>query len=121
MTRRRNDRPAPCVLVFLIGSLGDTVVALPSFHALRRRFDDAKIVLLTNTPVDGGLKAASSIQILEGSGLVDEFIQYPHGTQSSTHLLNVVRRVRALTPRHGIYLIQRRTRAQLFRDRCFFM
>ncbi len=108
------------VLAFLIGSLGDTVVALPSFQALRRRFGKARVVLLTNTPVDGGLKAASSVQVLEGTGLVDDYIEYPHGRWSPGNLMAVVRRIRAEAPRIGVYLMQRRTRSQLARDRLFF-
>jgi heptosyltransferase III len=114
------DQGEGAVLVFFIGSLGDTVIALPAFHELRRRHRDARVVLLTNTPVDGGLKAASSVQILDGSGLVDEFIEYPHGSASPTALTKVIACVRRAGPKLGVYLMRRRTRAQLLRDRVFF-
>lgn len=108
------------ILVFLLGSLGDTVVVLPTLHGIRRRNPNAHIALLTNTPVDGGLKAASSIQILQGSGLIDDALEYPHGRGSAGALFRLVRAVRTLAPRVGFYLTQRRTPAQLARDRLFF-
>lgn len=121
MTRESRPDLAPSsVLVFLIGSLGDTIVTLPSFHAIRKRFRGVPIILLTNTPVDGGLKAASSVQILEGSGLVDDFIEYPHGRRSPWELLRVIHRVRKAGPKIGLYMLQRRDPSQLLRDRLFF-
>jgi ADP-heptose:LPS heptosyltransferase len=121
MTRElQSDLARGSVLAFLIGSLGDTIVALPSFHSLRNRFPEHRIVLLTNTPVDGGLKAASSVQILEGSGLVDDFIEYPHGRRAPGQLLRVIHRVRRTRPKVCVYMVQRRDPLQLLRDRLFF-
>ena len=67
------------ILIFSIGSLGDTLVALPAYHLIRERYPDSRIVLLTNSPVDGGVKAAPSHQILLGSGLVDDYLEYQIG------------------------------------------
>ena len=41
------------VLIYRLGSLGDTVVALPSLHLIARAFPDAERRVLTNFPVSG--------------------------------------------------------------------
>lgn len=108
------------IIVFRIGSLGDTLVALPAFHLLRKQYPQSKIILLTNTPVDGGIKAAASHQILMGSGLVDQFIEYPHGRFSLPALMRVISEIRKLKPQEVVYLMPRRTKLQRFRDALFF-
>jgi ADP-heptose:LPS heptosyltransferase len=109
----------PPVLVFRIGSLGDTVISLPAMHAIRRRHPGARIVLLTNTPVDGGLKAASSLQVLTGTGLVDDYVEYPHGSLSPRSLLAVILAIRRHGPTLCYFLMPQRSAAQAWRDRIF--
>lgn len=114
-----NPGPAASVLVFRIGSLGDTVVALPAFREIRRRHPGARIVLLTNSPVDGGVRAASAMQVLAGMGLVEEVIEYPHGSRALRKLWNLVWRIRAAAPRRCYYLMPGRSEKQSRRDRIF--
>ena len=45
------ESPVRKVLIYRLGSLGDTVVALPCFHLIERTFPGAERVLLTNFPV----------------------------------------------------------------------
>jgi ADP-heptose:LPS heptosyltransferase len=106
-------------MILRIGSLGDTVVALPAFHHIRRREAESRIVLLTNIPTDGGVKAASSYQVLAGSGLVDDYAEYrpPRRLADVLWLLRYFRRERVS---RVYYLMPRRTLAQRFRDRVFF-
>lgn len=111
--------PAASILVFRIGSLGDTVVALPALHAIRRRHGRERIVLLTNSPVDGGLKAASSAQVLAGTGLVDDYIEYPHGSSSPARLWAVVAKIRATRAQRCYFLMPNRSASQARRDRLF--
>jgi hypothetical protein len=63
------------VLVYRLGSLGDTVVALPCFHLIKRRFPDAKITLLTNRPVASAAAPAESI--LGRGYFFDDVLEYP--------------------------------------------
>jgi ADP-heptose:LPS heptosyltransferase len=107
-------------LVFRIGSLGDAVISLPALREIRRRHPTAAIVLLTNSPVDGGLKAASSTQILAGTDLIDDYIEYPHGSLSPAKLLSVIRQIRMRRPVRCYFLMPNRTHAQALRDRVFF-
>ena len=57
-----NDQ-ARRVLVYRLGSLGDTLIALPSFHLIARAFPSAERRLLTNLPV--AAKAPPAAAVLE--------------------------------------------------------
>lgn len=62
------------VLVFHVGSLGDTLVALPSFWAVRDAFPQARRVMLTKTAARGAIPVGR--EILEGSGLFDDYLLF---------------------------------------------
>lgn len=114
-------QPLPqTVLIFRIGSLGDTLVALPAFHLIRERYPASKIVLLTNTPTIGGMKAAPSHQILLGSGLVDDYVAYPHLNVGLSEFLKLAKAIRKLRPSICIYLMPQRSFKQRLRDSFFF-
>lgn len=63
------------LLLFHTGSLGDTLVVVPALWALRDHFKDARITMLSDSQM--GRALVTSREVLEGSGLVDEFIAYP--------------------------------------------
>jgi heptosyltransferase III len=67
------------ILVFRIGHLGDTLVALPAFWALRKRFPKAHITLLTNVSAkNAGYPTAQGV--LPPEGIFDEILTYPNET-----------------------------------------
>ena len=69
------------IVIYRLGSLGDTIVALPCFTAVTRLFPNARKVLLTNKPIS--TKAAPIESILgAGTGFFDTSIAYPVGTRS---------------------------------------
>jgi heptosyltransferase-3 len=107
------------IMILRTGSLGDTVVALPAFHHIRQEEANSRIVLLTNIPTDGGVKAASSYQVLAGSGLVDDYAEYrpPRRAADVLWLIKYFRRERAS---RLYYLMPQRSFAQRLRDRVFF-
>jgi ADP-heptose:LPS heptosyltransferase len=107
------------VLIFRIGSLGDTLIALPAFHLLRAQFKNSCITLLTNSSIDGGVKAAPSYQILIGSGLIDKYIEYPPGQFNIKSYLDLLDTIRQLKPVETIYLMPCRTIFQRMRDALF--
>jgi heptosyltransferase-3 len=90
------------VLVYRLGSLGDTLVVLPAFHLVRRTYPHAKITLLTNAPVSQ--KAAPARAVLEGSGLVDDYLSYPVGLREPRMLLSLIGQIRAKKCSDAVYL-----------------
>ncbi len=106
------------VLIYRLGSLGDTVVALPALHLVERAFPHARRLMLTNIPVHAKAPAASAV--LEGSGLVHGYLSYPVGTRSLRKLSALWWRIRRFRPHVLIYLMPARGRGSLNRDTWFF-
>jgi heptosyltransferase-3 len=65
------------VLIHRLGSLGDTLVALPAFRLVRETFPDARITVLTNHAHSDHAKSVGMAAILDGAGLVDGYLYYP--------------------------------------------
>jgi heptosyltransferase III len=106
------------VLIYRIGSLGDTLVALPSLHLIARSFPGAKRVLLTNIPIHSRAPAAEAV--LEGTGLIDEYVGYRIGMRSSGQLLRLAAQIRRMRPEVLVYLMPVRPLKDVVRDRRFF-
>ena len=117
------------VLVFHIGSLGDTLVALPAFWAVRDAFPDARRVLLTKSPARAVIPVGRDI--LDGSGLFDDYLLYEGDHHAyGVNLprwrkwLSAVRLIRALRAGAfdvGVYLApSSREQGQIERDLTFF-
>ncbi|MBW5438809.1 glycosyltransferase family 9 protein [Bradyrhizobium canariense] len=106
------------VVVYRLGSLGDTIVALPCFHKIAQTFPNARRLLLTNIPVS--TKAAPAKSIIGASGLIHDFISYPVGTRSASTLWRLSKEIRALKIDTMIYLMPARGRLNAFRDWLFF-
>src|ERR1700691_6217780 len=79
------------VLIFRLGSIGDTVVALPCFHAIERAFPSHRRVLLTNALTSQ--RTSSAEAVLDGTGLIDEVIYYPAGGLDPRHTWRLMRRL----------------------------
>ena len=62
------------VLIFHIGSLGDTLVGTPAMWAVRQHFPDSHITLLSDRQI--GKKLVTPRDVLEGSQIVDTFAEY---------------------------------------------
>lgn len=75
------------VLVYRLGSLGDTVVALPALHLVERAFPSAERRMLTNFPVS--VKAPAAAAILAKNGLVQGYFRYTVATRSPAVLLRL--------------------------------
>jgi ADP-heptose:LPS heptosyltransferase len=106
------------VLIYRLGSLGDTVVALPCFHLIARNFPEAERVLLTNFPVHA--KAAASAAVLGDSGLIHGTMRYTVGTRRIGELVRLAREIRRFRPEVLIYLMPLRPWNNVRRDRIFF-
>jgi heptosyltransferase-3 len=106
------------ILVYRLGSIGDFVVALPALHALRRRFPSAEIRLLTGRPVDG--REASARSVLDGTGLVADYITYPVATRSLADITALRTAIRRFAPDLLVYLMSPRHLPGVVRDYVFF-
>ncbi len=117
------------VLVFHVGSLGDTLVALPSFWAVRDAFPQARRVMLTKRPARDAIPVGRDI--LEGSGLFDDYLLYegdhhaygrnPPRWRKWLGALNLIRKLRAGRFDLAVYLApSTRDAVQVRRDQLFF-
>jgi heptosyltransferase-3 len=109
--------PESGILVYRLGSLGDTVVALPAFHAVRRAFPDSRITLLTNRPVSA--KAPAVEELLGRGYFFDGVLDYPVGTRNPWVLAGLIWRLRRARVRTVVNLAAFRSDAATARDRLF--
>jgi len=106
------------VLIYRLGSLGDTIVALPALHLVARAFPNAERRLLTNFPINA--KAPPAASILEGSGLVHGYFRYAAGTRSPRELFGVWWQLLRWRPQVLVYLGPTRALELTLRDARFF-
>lgn len=106
------------VLIYRLGSLGDTVVALPSFHLIARAFPDAERRVLTNFPVSG--KAVPLEAVIGESGLVHGYFRYPIGSRNVRGLWSLRQEISRWAPDVLIYLAEARGSIKAYRDALFF-
>ena len=106
------------VLIYRLGSLGDTVIALPALHLVARAFPDAERRLLTNFPVN--VKAPPAAAILEHTNLVHGYFRYAAGTRSPLELLSLWWHIVRWRPQVLVYLGVGRGIESARRDARFF-
>lgn len=106
------------LVIFRIGSIGDTVVAMPCFHAIERAFPHHRRVLLTDAVASA--RASSVETVLEGTGLIHDSVYFPVGRGKLSHSVTLARRLRQLEADTLVYLAPRSTAFQVYRDLLFF-
>ena len=106
------------VLIYRLGSLGDTVVALPSLHLVAGAFPNAERRMLTNFPVS--VKAPAAAAVLAENGLVHGYIRYTVGTRSPSVLANLWWEIARWRPQVLAYLGPARGVKAAKRDARFF-
>lgn len=108
------------ILIYRIGQLGDTVVALPSIRAVRQQFPGAHIALLSDASSESN--HALPRQVLP-VGLIDQWLTYPPVGDPSrmTGMLRLLRCLRHARFDTLVYLSPRlRSSFQVKRDLAFF-
>lgn len=106
------------VLIYRLGSLGDTVVALPCFHLIARAFPEAERRVLTNFPTS--TKEAPVQAVLQDSGLVHGYMQYPLFERRPQALLAIRNQIALWRPEVLVYLTVRSSLLSTWRDVLFF-
>jgi len=109
------------ILVFRIGQLGDTIVALPAMWAVRKTYPTAHLALLCDRHQNASYVLSTTL--LSGSGLFDEFLEYPVSDTVGrfSHAIHLIRALRKKQFDTLVYLAPTtRTPRQINRDRWFF-
>ena len=112
------DKLVKKVLIYRLGSLGDTTVALPCFHLIERAYPGSQRILLTNFPIHA--KAPASAAVLGDSGLVQGYMRYSVGTRNIGELWKLGAEIRRFRPDVLIYLMPVRAQRAVQRDKWFF-
>lgn len=115
-TDEKNDLLS--LLIFRLGSVGDTVVALPAFRLVKKAFPNAKISVLTNMPVNH--KACALELILQNTGLVDTYIEYPSKSLLFTKAIALRKIIKKNNFSTMVYMHQNRSILNAWRDFLFF-
>ena len=68
------------ILIYRIGHLGDTIVALPAFWEIRERFPTAELTLLTNSDAKNK-NYLTAKNILPSDGLFDNYLHYDNSAE----------------------------------------
>lgn len=105
-------------MIYRLGSLGDTVVALPCFHLIAKTYPDAQRYVLTNFPTQA--KEAPIQSILGDSGLAHGYFSYPLHTRNPKELMKLRSEIAAWNPDVLVYLTPARGILAAFRDLLFF-
>jgi heptosyltransferase III len=105
------------ILVYRLGSLGDTIIVLPCFHKVKETFPHAKVTLLTNRPVHA--KAAPVVSVI-GQNFFDSVIEYPIGTRNPFLLFKILWRIRRSGTDLVVNLTAMRSLRASTRDKWFF-
>jgi ADP-heptose:LPS heptosyltransferase len=106
------------ILVYRLGSLGDTVIALPALHWIHGESPGARITLLTNSPINA--KASPAAAVLESTGLVNDYLAYPLGTRNPVALFRLRRNIASRRFDLVFALNEPRGRIKSIRDWVFF-
>ena len=109
--KKRNN-----VLIYRIGSIGDTIVALPCLKLIARAYADANRIILTNVPRRGEAPLKS---VLSNTAIAHSYIGYPAGFDLRK-LLQLRRQIASLQVDTLIYLAPRNKLSDVLRDVAFF-
>ncbi len=111
-------------IIYRIGALGDTLVALPALHSIKNHFREDKFILLCDKPSKGQRVLAS--QIFEGTDFFERIITYPSVISQNPllrlpQILKLWHSIRRTRAKRLTYLAPSgRTASQTKRDLAFF-
>jgi heptosyltransferase III len=91
------------ILIIGGGSIGDTVVALPCFHAILRKYENSRRILLTRTPENA--RFSSPLNVLgESTKFVHDVVEFEFGSWKLGAMMQLAQQIRALEARLAIFL-----------------
>lgn len=105
------------ILIYRLSSLGDTVVTLPIFHAIKYNYPNSHRTILTNK---AERKETFTMSLLRGTELIDDAIGYSRGINWK-ELLKVRKKIVKYNPDILFYIFARPLPyTRLIRDQLFF-
>jgi asparagine synthase (glutamine-hydrolysing) len=120
--RPGGSRPPSRIVVYRIGQLGDTIVALPAMWAIKENFPGAELTLLCDQHPHSNYILASDL--LRDAGIFHDFLAYPVeklGTSSARRATELLRELRRRKFDTLVYLApSARSPARVRRDKWFF-
>ena len=105
-------------MVYRLGSLGDTVVALPSLHLTARAFPEAELRMLTGFQKEA--KAPPASAILANMDLIHGYVQYRVGSREPAALFKLWWQLVCWRPQVLVYMCAARGIGAAKRDALFF-
>ncbi len=106
------------ILIYQIGSLGDTVISMPCYREIANRHPNAKRYLLTNHPVTN--KAVPAAAILIPTGLITSTIEYKRPIRRLRDIAKTYSKITKLKPTILYYLLPEYRINKLIRHYVFF-
>ena len=106
------------ILIFRRGSIGDSIVSLPALLAIRKRYPEAELRILTNAPVMG--RAAPISALLGHSDLIADYFTLPPGGGGLSVLLKTKNAIKSWSPDKLIYLSEPSHTISLLKEYIFF-
>jgi ADP-heptose:LPS heptosyltransferase len=107
------------VIIYRLGSLGDTTIALPFFNRIRQLYPKSECILVTNE--SDSARAFLVGSLIDGTGLIDRTIYYPAGTRDLRDIMHLLVRLRQTGAIDLVYLaVPRGSLIIIWRDLAFF-
>ncbi len=109
------------ILIFRIGQLGDTIVALPSMHVIRQYFSNSHVTLLSDRHPGKAYVLANDL--IDSTNLVDEFISFEANVEgiSGRKMIALLPELKRRNFDLLVYLAPRlRNKWQVWRDLSYF-
>lgn len=105
------------ILIYRLGSLGDTVMVVPCFNKIKATFPGAQLMLLTNKPVN--TKVPSILSVV-GQGFFARVFEYPLGMRNPVSIIKHILELRKEKIDTVINLAAARSKRSTRRDKLFF-
>jgi ADP-heptose:LPS heptosyltransferase len=107
------------ILIFRVGSIGDSIVSLPAFHAIKDAHKNNKIFLLCDDHEISSSKAVSSYKIFTHFNVIDGYFSYQN-TLKYKNVYMLKKFIKINNIGHVYYLMPARTFLQKIRDFMIF-
>ena len=106
------------ILIFQIGSLGDTIISMPCYREIARRHPEAERYLLTNFP--NGSKSVSAGAVLTPTGVITGTIEYAMYMRRPKYVAKLYSKISKLKPTTLYYLVPVKKLTHMVRHYAFF-